>query len=298
MTEQKQFFVPRSCIVATQDQNSDTTSHLYTEVKSLSYFRDKGAYILLGDPGAGKTSCFKHESQQQGCYYVKAREFIHDLDIDNSWQDKTLFIDGLDEIRAGSGDSLLPLDAIRKQLLKLGRPRFRLSCREADWLGSSDQQDLEWISPDNTITCLHLNPLDEDDIRKIAQHESPSLPIDKFIHWVKQQGFMQLLGNPQILILMVKAVSGGTWPKTREQAFALACQEIVQEQNRAHQQSGKFKHLALDSLLDSAGKLFAHQLISGMEGYSLSTASEDPVHPYFQRVFSDELEQLESCTKD
>ena len=33
--------------------------------------------------------------------------------------------------------------------MRLGKPRFRLSCREADWLGENDRKHLESVSPDS-----------------------------------------------------------------------------------------------------------------------------------------------------
>ncbi|HEC27320.1 MAG TPA: hypothetical protein ENI67_07920, partial [Gammaproteobacteria bacterium] len=260
--------------------------------RALSEFRDRGAYVLLGDPGAGKTACFEKEAQQQpGCLYIKAREFIA-FDVDDSWANKTLFIDGLDEVRAGSVNGLVPLDAVRKQLKKLGCPSFRISCREADWLGSGDREDLGKVAPEGVIASLYLEPLDGKDIREIVRNESPSTDVQKFLDWADRQGFMALLGNPQILILMVKAVSGGEWPDTREQAFALACREMVLEHNREHQQASKQKYESVDKILHAAGMLFAHQLISGAEGYSLSLGGEDEQHPFFRKVFDGDISQL------
>jgi len=87
--------------------------------------------VLLGDPGSGKTTSFKQEAEESGGKYVSARNFVA-LEAGLENQGKTLFIDGLDEMRAGGGDSRMLLDDIRKHLARLGRPRFRLSCREAD----------------------------------------------------------------------------------------------------------------------------------------------------------------------
>lgn len=296
MSNNSQFHVPRTCKEVVYDKNTGGGLQQPISGRELSEFRGRGAYALLGDSGAGKTECFKKEAQQPGCLYIKAREFIA-FDIGDTWVDKTLFIDGLDEVRTGAVNGLVPLDAVRKKLIKLGHPSFRISCREADWLGSGDRDDLGKVAPAGVITSLYLEPLDEKDIRDIARHESPSLDVQEFLEWAKRQGFMSLLGNPQILILMVKAVSGGEWPETREQAFAMACREMVLEQNREHRQAGKQKYESADQILYTAGMLFAHQLISGAEGYSLSLDNEDEQHPFFQRVFDVDINQLEVALK-
>jgi len=298
MGNSSQFYVPRTCMEIVYNQNTGDSLQQPISGRELSEFRDRGAYVLLGDPGAGKTVCFEKEAQQPDCQYIKAREFIA-FDIDDSWANKTLFIDGLDEVRAGAVSGLVPLDAVRKQLIKLGRPSFRISCREADWLGSGDREDLGKVAPEGVISSLYLEPLDEKDIREIARHESPSLDAQEFLDWANRQDFMPLLGNPQILILMVKAVSGenGKWPDTRRQAFSMACREIVLEQNRAHQQASKQKYKSVDQILSTAGMLCAHQLISGADGYSLSLNNEDEQHPFFQRVFDGDMDQLEVSLK-
>ena len=98
---------------------------------------DSGAavYVLIAEPGAGKTTAFKAEAARQGGMYVTVRDF---RTFDKSeWRDKTLFLDGLDEARAGTGDGRTPLDDVRTKLHNLGCPTFRLSCRWADWMAGT-----------------------------------------------------------------------------------------------------------------------------------------------------------------
>ena len=80
--------------------------------KPLGGFRSTPAYVLLGDPGAGKTTEFGREAEMMAASgeraeYVKARDFVT-LHIDShpEWRGSVLFIDGLDEIRSGLVDSL------------------------------------------------------------------------------------------------------------------------------------------------------------------------------------------------
>ncbi|MDE2864261.1 MAG: hypothetical protein OXR05_04115, partial [Gemmatimonadota bacterium] len=107
----------------------------------LADYRDAPAYVLLGEPGSGKTTAFEMEcgADPEVGQPVSARDFAElDLTSHPEWRGKTLFIDGLDEMRTASGNWRRPLDAIRKRLERLGHPRFRLSCRAGEWLGEDD----------------------------------------------------------------------------------------------------------------------------------------------------------------
>ena len=93
----------------------------------LTDYADTAAYVLIAEPGAGKTTAFETEAAKQGAVCVTVRNFLR---YDKpEWRDATLFLDGLDESRAGPGDRRTPLDGIVKKLDGLGCPPFRLSCR-------------------------------------------------------------------------------------------------------------------------------------------------------------------------
>ena len=146
--------ISRTC---TEISAGNEDQHQEKESRPLEAFRDVPVYVLLGDPGAGKTTAFESECEALGekaCLII-ARDFLTcDPQSHPEWRDKTLFIDGLDEIRVGANDARTPFDQIRGHLDELGKPRFRLSCREADWLRANDQKHLESVSPDSKVTLL------------------------------------------------------------------------------------------------------------------------------------------------
>ena len=103
----------------------------------LTDYADTAAYVLIAEPGAGKTTAFKTEAAKQGAVHVTVRNFLR---FDKpEWRDTTLFLDGLDESRAGPNDRRTPLDGIVKKLVGLGRPPFRLSYRWSFWLAANDK---------------------------------------------------------------------------------------------------------------------------------------------------------------
>ena len=103
--------------------------------RPFSDFADYPNIVLLGDPGAGKTYLFKKAAAEEGARLIKARAFL--VTPPNSLSGQSLYIDGLDEKRAGRGDRDTVDDLVEK-LFAVNPPRVRISCRAADWLGESD----------------------------------------------------------------------------------------------------------------------------------------------------------------
>lgn len=266
----KTFLVGRTCthkLVNAEGQES----------LPLESYRDMPAYVLLGDPGAGKTASFKREAEESGGKYIRARDFAT-FEPGTEYQGSTLFIDGLDEMRTDGGDGRTPLDHIRKHLERLGRPQFRLSCREADWLGASDSEALKHVSPNGEIIALHLDPLSNIDIAEILKHKSGISNPEAFMHQAQEHGLDELLRNPQTLNLLVEAVGDNAWPKSRSEIYAMACNKLVGEKNPEHRQAKREKAIPTESLLDAAGYMCAIQLLSGIAGYSLDEESSDVQH--------------------
>ena len=262
--------VSRTC---TEISAGDADQHREKESRPLEAFRDVPAYVLLGDPGAGKTTAFEGEDValgEQACL-ITARDFLtFEPQSHPEWRDKTLFIDGLDEIRVGADDARTPFDQIRGRLDALGKPRFRLSCREADWLGANDQKHLESVSPNSKVTVLRLNPLTDSDIDDILKARPDIDDAQAFIAAAEERGVDGLLKNPQTLNMLADVVAqGGGWPKSRKETFEMACGQMVREHNEEHEAAQESNSPpSSDQLLDAAGRLCAVQLISGAAGYT------------------------------
>ena len=227
------------------------------------------AYVLLGDPGMGKTTSFEDEANllADKAKFISARDFLSShLPNNPSWRKRTLFIDGLDEIRAGAYDARVPFDEIRSRLDQLGKPRFRLSCRAADWLGANDRNKLTLVTPDESAPMVVvLNPLTASDVRALLESLPEVEEADDFIEQAQGFGVADLLANPQTLELMVKAVAReGTWPRSRLQTFEMACRQMASEINEEHRIAGHWPNP--EEILDAAGRICAHLLLSGSDG--------------------------------
>ena len=264
----------------------DSPAESESSSRSLEHYRENDAYILLGAPGAGKTMAFKREAECGGGHYVTARDFTT-YDDKSEWRDTTLFIDGLDEVRAGAADGRTPLNSIRAKLDRIGRPRFRLSCREADWFGANDRERLKSVSIGGEVKVLRLDSLSEDGIRELLVRRTGIEDTDGFTATARERGIDGLLSNPQSLLMLARTVSDGSWPETRMQTFELACKRLVREHNAEHQTAHRNHDLSESELLDAAGRLCAVQLLTGSAGYVLLDDEEDSEYLGLQRISGD-----------
>ena len=261
------------------------------KTRSLEYFREEPAYVLLGDPGAGKTTAFHRECSALGndALSVAPRDLI-DFEVANhpEWRGKTLFIDGLDEVRAGAPDARTPLGSIRQKLDALGRPRFRISCRQADWLGTNDLQNLGTVAPGGKLILLQLDPLTQHDVVTILVSSPDIEDPESFVREAEQRKIDGLLFNPNNLKLLMAAVADGAWPESRLQTFEIACAKLVEEQNRDHAVAAP--RLARERLLAAAGRLSAVSLLSGTAGFALYESAGDSDFLELSQSRSDDLE--------
>ena len=269
--------VPRTCTeILSQNEGS-------REPRPLEEFRNAAAYVLLGDPGSGKTTAFDSECKALGesAHPISARDFLAlDMDSHPEWRDKILYIDGLDEIRAGVTDARTPFDQVRGRLDRLGRPRFRLSCREADWLGDNDRSNLATVSQDSRVRVLRLDPLTDSDVVRILNGCPGIDDAQAFVRSARERGIEALLKNPMSLKMLSEAVAQDKgWPNSRSETFEKACLKIAQEHNRNHEIAGQLQSHTPDQLIDAAGRLCAVHLLAGTAGYSRSNSESDGDYP-------------------
>jgi hypothetical protein len=252
------------------------------DTRPLSEWRDLDAYVLLGDPGSGKSWAMQDECEAVGGMALTARNVVAGITRETV-AGRTVFIDGLDEVRAGTSESRTAFDAIRKWLLEQGCPRFRLSCREADWRVSHDRNLLEQITAPKSVAELHLEPLGDADIQVLLKaHSSEIGDIKVFMASLEKAGLTELLRNPLLLDLMVKAGHIGTGLTTRSGIYERACEQLAREENDEHLEAKPPKANQTRALLNDAGLLCAILLLSGRRGVATvpKAASADTFSPF------------------
>jgi hypothetical protein len=244
-----------------------------SEPRLIAYWRDTPAYVLLGDPGAGKTEAVKREAHEVDGEVISATNFGV-VPPPKPPKGAAYFIDGLDEWRADASSETEALNSIRKKLVALKKPKFRITCREIDWRGTVDGGALKEVSPDGEIVELHLEPLSDADVQTILANSDYKI-ADPADFWKKldRLGLDGWLRNPMALELILKAVVRGNdnqLPKSKLDIFQLGCERLAIETNPHHRAARRRAPPTVDQILNDAGKLFAMLLLAGETGINVS----------------------------
>ncbi|NBW49538.1 MAG: hypothetical protein EBR49_05520 [Betaproteobacteria bacterium] len=249
-----------------------------TEPRTLVDYQSLRAWVLLGDPGAGKTTTFETLAKQEGGECLKASDFL-ELTPRDSYR-HPIFIDGLDEAAALEGQS--PLGRIRSKLSALDIPPFRLSCREADWRGSTDSDALQRLAGEGDFAELHLTELNDGQILQFTASwlDVSEADAQAFVDQAHHKDLGGLLTNPQTLRMLVEAVgkSSEGWPRSKAEVYEKACAKLVQEQNEVHLAAQRRSTIPDAQLLNAAGYLCAVMLLSGSAVIALQHKKQDTPH--------------------
>lgn len=266
--------VPRTCLRHQDAQDGEVEPPM-----PLTSTRAFPAYVLLADPGAGKTRAFETEAAASGGRRVSAGDFLALAYPELRGTDVPVFVDGLDETRAGTMDGRVPLDQIRGKLQQLGCRRWRISCRAAEWLGQTDVDRLRALLPeDETVQVFTLQPLTLDDVAAILAANHGIADTQAFIDTAKQHGLTDLLLNPQTLEMLAKAVGpDNRWPASRLQVYDMACARLAQEHNAEHVAATRKVAPDQTRLRRAAGFLCTVQLIADLAGFTHTGSAAERV---------------------
>jgi hypothetical protein len=254
------------------------------EARPFSTYLSQPNLILLGDPGAGKSHLFR--SYGAGAT-LTARHFCL-APIARLRALETLFIDALDEKRSGRNDSA-SIDEIVRRLFEVQPKAVRISCRAADWLGSSDLSTLNvYFSTTGGVTVLVLEPLSNEVIADVLLTAGFSEPA-AFVDQAEQRGMRELLGNPQNLMMLAEVVKGYGWPSTRRELFSRAVDVLLTEHDKEH---GRKVGFTASELLLPAGAACAARLLADVDGISLLESNADASFPSYRHIGMFPAEQM------
>ena len=267
------YVAPRTCTIVNEGEAGGNTNK---GAAPLSSYANASAYVLIAEPGSGKTTSFKAEAASQGGAYVTVRDFLT-FDDHPDWHDVTLFLDGLDESRAGTEDGRTPLNDIRRKLDHLGRPPFRLSCRWADWMAANDKEALRGrFARTASSQCSGWSRCQSGTSRTYSPTTTAWKIPDGFIRGGEEgEVWTRLLDkSSESRPMLAKSVSRGQIgriPARRPLTRPAGC-------SRANQTVSIWiaNPLSVDvgPLIEAAGRLCAVQLFAGVAGYTLPDRAE------------------------
>jgi hypothetical protein len=250
--------LPRSA--SRQIQDSRVASRL---AKSIEEWDSLFAYVLLGDPGSGKSWALIAESTRVAGLLVKAQDICDGVAIEPKLE-QIVFIDALDEIKANSSDQSA-MGTIRKWIHDRPNRKFRLACREADWRSDVDKAKFTQFTPDIEIVELHLDTFTEQE--QIAALQLLGFELSSaqsFITSAKTNSIDGLLGNPLLLSLFASVIArGGDWPKSKTALYEAACNQLATESSPVHSQKTHLATGLIPNMIEGSGFLMALMLISG-----------------------------------
>jgi hypothetical protein len=270
---------------------SESADSQSDQPRPFSHYAGCPNIVLLGNPGGGKSHLFESSAAHSSGTFVTARNFLNIPAFD---QEKLLFIDALDERRAGRGDQDT-IDAIVRKLFEVSPRGVRISCRERDWLGESDLAAfMPYFDTSGGSVVLALQDLSRDEQLAVLQGEE-GLDPKRFLSEASERGLGDFLTNPQNLIMLARAVkNGGQWPTTRRQLFQISTDLLLREGNRERSRTGDGIYTA-DELRDAAGAACAVRLISDVEGISLREQGDGPDFPSYRSIFPEDPNRLRAA---
>jgi hypothetical protein len=236
-----------------------------TVVQPLSQLRGEPYVVLLGEPGAGKSTALEHEAVAEGGEIATCREVMNGSPIGVSG---TAYLDALDEYRSGDGgkDKLLRLaNAISKSNIR----RWRLTCRAEDWRATADINAMRRAANNQPIVVAHLLPLSEVEAQLVLASLGDRDP-ERFVSEARNRGASAFLENPLSLKLLHSVVvSNGVWPTSRFDLFASATSALAHEHDPERETDPR---PGAEQILGAAAAMCFYLLASGAKALWRSNA--------------------------
>lgn len=248
----------------------------------FSDFSGQANLILLGDPGAGKTHMFREAATAVTGKYVTARHFLVTPAVNLTG--KPLFIDALDERRAGRGDSGT-VDMIVEKLFEVAPPQVRISCREIDWLGQSDLAAFSpYFDQSGGVRVLRLERLTQEERFAVLLTEtSDHAAAQQFLVEAQARSLDRFLENPQNLKMLWRAFKAGSWPENLTDLYNQATDLMLEEHNTEHARTGLGIFMS-GELRHAAGAVCAAGLIGDIDAISATEQTGTALIPGYRSM--------------
>lgn len=239
------------------------------EYSDTDFFAINAPLVVLGEPGSGKSILVTEFHQTTGSPKYNASSINLLPSIDEVGEAKKIIIDGIDEVIAYEPSATIATKILPK-IAHHTHPNFILVCRAADWqdkLNSSVIVD-RWQKKPIVGSII---PLSNQEIIAFIQAVATNVDPFSFVQEAERRDVLELLRNPQNLIMFLKVIQNNKWPNTKLELYEDACLSLLKEDNEHHAESNKNRP-NLDELNNAAGFIFAQILLSGYSEVSVQGA--------------------------
>lgn len=195
----------------------------YAGPNRISDLAKKTRWVLLGEPGSGKSTTFEQAAAAQGVEVVTARKFASGVHPAGT----VVFIDALEEFRIGEvGRDRL--EDLTDQLAAASYEAWRLTCRSAS-LSKADLLHIEAALGE--FELWNLGPLEPpEQMAVLASLDEPNPAA--FLRRVDDLAAAPLMGNPATLKLLHETLNDTTARiESRGALFAQATLDMAHEVN-------------------------------------------------------------------
>ena len=256
-------YIPRRLIVADKSGSE-------VEYTDDQFFGIDAPLVILGEPGAGKSSLVEKFAETSGSKLYKPSDIELSPVIEVLTLPARTIIDGLDEVTAYKIGT--PIIEILSKVSSGGYSNFIITCRAVDWQHAFNSSAISrnW-QKEPVVGCLL--PLNDQEI--IAFIESNSSQDAKvFMKEAEKHDAVDILRNPQNLTMLLKTVERHGWPNKKSDLYEKACEMLLEEDNEIHRSIGNRIRPQTDVLIDAAGFICAQLLLSGLSGVSIDARKD------------------------
>jgi hypothetical protein len=254
-----------------------------TVYSDADFLRLEGPLVILGEPGAGKSEVVGQLTSIPSTIFYRASTLTASPSITPENEQGKIVVDGLDEVTAyGKGTAIVEI------LSKIDCDRidqFVFTCRAIDWQSEANTAIILDRWKKRPVVGI-LRPLTDLEIVDFVDRNGEGLRGKTFLRLASSHAASDLLRNPQTLVMMMRVVKKYGWPATRKELYSKTCAILIEESNSFHLSAHRSRP-SYEGLLDAAGFICAHLLLSNNSVINLERAPGESTYTIGDYVTAD-----------